>query len=470
MPRALTILSVNSADLGGGAERIGRELHESYTAAGEDAWLAVGVKRGSDPRTSEVPNRAARSRWARAWITAADALPQHGAGFHVARLLRTLVAEPGRWAARRQGKEDFDFPGTAALLDLPARTPDVLHLHNLHGGYFDLGALPLLTSRVPTVLSLHDAWLLSGHCAHSFGCPRWETGCGECPALWIHPAVPRDATAFNWERKREVLAASALRVAVPCNWLADRVRRSLLMPATRELRVIPYGVNLDVFRPADRAAVRVELGLDPSRPVMLLFANSLRARTWKDSEMFRGAIGRLGGAAAAAQWIALGETGPDERIGAVSVRRVAAEPDDRKFARWYQAADAYVHTARADTFPLMVLEALACGAPVIGAAVGGIPEQIVSGAFIAGARGDEGPERATGALVEAGDAAGLAAAITAIVTLDAATRAALSANAARDAIARFDRRRYSRDYLDWIRTLATAPSGSGASGDSREDA
>ena len=54
--------------------------------------------------------------------------------------------------------------------------------------------------------------------------------------------------------------------------------------------------------------------------------------------------------------------------------------------------------------------------------------------------------------------------------MDAATRAALSANAARDAIARFDRRRYSRDYLDWIRTLATAPSGSGASGDSREDA
>src|SRR3990172_6801419 len=100
--------------------------------------------------------------------------------------LGEAVADRARWAARLRGREDFNFPGTAALLELPGRTPDALHLHNLHGGYFDLRALPALTARVPAVLSLHDAWLLSGHCAHSFDCGRWETGCGECPALWIY--------------------------------------------------------------------------------------------------------------------------------------------------------------------------------------------------------------------------------------------------------------------------------------------
>jgi glycosyltransferase involved in cell wall biosynthesis len=253
---------------------------------------------------------------------------------------------------------------------------------------------------------------------------------------------------------------SRLYVAVPCEWLADRVRRSMLMPAVRELRVIPFGVDLDVFVPADRVAVRAELGLDPARRVVLVAASALRDRTWKDSEVFRAALGRLRGEAAGAQWIALGEEGPDVQVGAVRLRRVAMEHDDRLLRRWYQAADAYVHPARADTYPLMVLEALACGTPVIGTAVGGVPEQIASASFIGGAMEGAGRAEATGAVVPAHDAAALATAIEAMLALDPAAHAALSANAVRTARLKFDRRRHAREYLDWIHALVAARAGS----------
>jgi glycosyltransferase involved in cell wall biosynthesis len=447
------ILTVNSADLGGGAERVARELHHAYAAAGEDAWFAVGAKRGVDPRTIEIPNRAARTGWARTWMTLADRQPRRGVWFHIARVLREIVAEPLRWAARRRGEEDFDFPGTAQLLALTGGAPDVIHLHNLHGGYFDLRALPALSHRVPTVLSLHDAWLLSGHCAHSFDCNRWETGCGECPALWIYPAVPRDETAFNWSRKRDIFAASALHVAVPCEWLAERVRRSMLMPAVRTLKVIPYGIDLDVFHPAPKDVVRRELGLDPDRPVMLVFVNSVRDQTWKDGATFRGALERLGMAAAGAQWIALGETGENIEIGNVSLRRVGSEPDDRRFARWLQAGTAYVHPARADTSPLIVMESLACGTPVIATGVGGIPEQIVDGV--------------TGTVVAPGNPAALARAIDDIIALDVSAYAERCRNAAESAFRRFDSRRHVRDYLEWMRELTAASSGVIAPADGR---
>ena len=94
------------------------------------------------------------------------------------------------------------------MLDALPAPPDIIECHNLHGGYFDLRALPWLSRQAATVLVLHDAWLLSGHCAHSFDCDKWQTGCGACPDLSIEPALRRDGTAHNWTVKQGVYAQS----------------------------------------------------------------------------------------------------------------------------------------------------------------------------------------------------------------------------------------------------------------------
>ena len=82
------------------------------------------------------------------------------------------------------------FPASHRVLELPPRPPDVLHLHNLHGGYFDLRVLPELSARQPTVVTMHDEWLYTGHCAYTLDSERWLR-VADRARIWI--AIPRCA-------------------------------------------------------------------------------------------------------------------------------------------------------------------------------------------------------------------------------------------------------------------------------------
>ena len=156
-------------------------------------------------------------------------------------------------------------------------------------------------------------------------------------------------------------------------------------------------------------------------------------------------------------FIALGDDAPPERLGAAEVRFVPYQKDPAVVATYYQAADIYLHAARADTFPNTVLEALACATPVIATAVGGIPEQ-VKGLRWPGADSSAAHlnryelHDATGLLVQQGDSETMAIAIE-ILLNDDSLRRQMSENAGRDAQNRFDVQREVNDYLDWYQEL-----------------
>jgi len=439
----MNILQVSTYDYAGGAEKVAWDLFKTYQKRGHGSWLAVGRKNVHDPHVLEIPRLSSPVPWAPlCWLLHGRLVriePWIGGVSRLCEWLR-IMAQGIPEIERELGREDFNFSGTGQLLQLLPQRPDILHAHNLHKDYFDLRMLPKLSYQLPTVITLHDEWLLSGHCAYTFTCDRWRTGCGSCPDLSIYPSIRRDATACNWKRKKGIYSRSRLYIATPSKWLMDRVEQSMLVGGIVEKRIIPYGVDLYYFHPEDKQKAKAQLNLPQDIDTVLFVANEIRKNIFKDYETIRQAISIVSQKKPDRRllFLALGEEAPEECSGNAVIRFISYQNDAAIVANYYQAADIYLHAAKTDNFPCAVLEALACGTPVIATAVGGIPEQIIDGV--------------TGFLVAPGDSMEMGHKMEYLLN-SPEVRLRMGQAAAEDAKVRFNLDQQASAYLDWYNDI-----------------
>ena len=458
----MNVVLVSASDTGGGAHKVANSLHRGFRSRGHSTAMAVAVRQSDDPDVREFPvGISTRRRIAHGVVRRAirplarHVRPLRGPIKTLRLALRT--AHPvGYLRARSAGREFFDFPGTRQLLDLVPFEPEIVHLHNLHTGYFDLRFLPTLSATVPVALTLHDEWTFTGHCAYSLVGDRWRNGCYSCPDLETHPAMRRDATHDNWLAKRAIYQQSRLYVTAPSRWLLERAQQSILAAGVADWRHIPNGVDRRYFSPGDRQAARDLLGLPRDPSILLFAANALNRNPFKDFATIESAVERIAREMRDRELllVALGDDGPSRRVGNAELRFVPYESAPTRIAAYYRACDIYLHAANADTFPTTILEALAVGRPVVATAVGGIHEQIRS---LAGAPGGwQGatvdPAAATGVLVPAHDPAAMSAAAAALLA-DDGLRDRLGQNAAMDAADRFDFDRQLVATAAWYRDV-----------------
>jgi len=380
----MNILQVSALDNGGGAAKIPWDLLRTYRSLGHRSMMSVGRRwndKNTDPDIYEIPNDRYRSHWSRVFYHVLQHIPkQHVSRFPWIRYLFMTIAEPDRAWKSMRGLEDFDFPGTRRFIEFAMAPPDIVHYHNLHGGYFDLRVLPELSRRIPTVLTLHDMWLFTGHCAYGIDCSRWQAGCGLCPDLTLYPKVMRDSTKKNWERKRGIFSRSRLHLITPSRWLMDHVQQSMLKDFTGF--VIPNGVDLNVFKPGVKQWLRTKFDLPADAFVFLFVGSGAQKNKYKDYVTVESAIREISGKTNNKKIIFLSLGAEKEKISRLDncqVRYYTFRDSQAEVAQFYQVADLFLHAANADNFPTTVLESLACGTPVIATAVGGIPEQVEDG-------------------------------------------------------------------------------------------
>lgn len=202
----------------------------------------------------------------------------------------------------------------------------------------------------------------------------------------------READAFPAQRidieRRIVRDADALIAECP----QDRADLMRLYHAPAErISMVSCGVDPSEFAPRNRAAARRRLGL-PADAFVVLQLGRLVPR--KGIDIVIRALAKMPPAARARLLVVGGESRePDERAtpeiarlrGVARDCGVAAQVtftgrrERDELADYYAAADVFVTTPWYEPFGITPLEAMACGTPVVGSAVGGIQYSVVDG-------------------------------------------------------------------------------------------
>lgn len=295
------------------------------------------VAQPADAGVPRVLLDLAADQAARGWrvVVAAPAASEAAAGAGAA------GARHVPWEATRAPGPSVAREVRALLGVVRATAPDVVHLHAAKAG---LAGRLALRGRRPTVVQPH---------------------------AWSFEAVtgPVRAGSLAWER-----AAARWTDLVVC--VSEQERRTGEAAGVHAaFRVVPNGVDLDRFAEAaegEREAERARLGL-PDGPLAVVVG---RLAPQKGQDVLLDAWPEVRERVPGAGLVLVGD-GPDrpalEARQVEGVRFAGKRPDPRA---WLVAADVVVLPSRWEGMSLSLLEAMACGRPVVATDVAGMREAV----------------------------------------------------------------------------------------------
>jgi glycosyltransferase involved in cell wall biosynthesis len=281
-------------------------------------------------------------------------------------LIESLLNEE----AKKKGWINFaGFDAINLLNENHFNKSNIVHLHNLHENFLSPAIFSVLFENKKIIWTLHDEFVNTGHCGFSMNCNKWLKGCGECPDLSIYPSVKFDNTENVLKNKKKWINKNQPYIITPSEWLEKRVR--LIYPKLKNIKTIKNGIDTKIYFPKNKLETKKKLNLPIDKKLILFVAEYATNNPFKGGNILREII--KNNKNDLFTFITVG--GKHENIlkNHISIPYIS---NKEELANLYNACDVLLYPTQADNLPLVVLESMACGTPVIASRLGGIPEII----------------------------------------------------------------------------------------------
>lgn len=331
-PISPKVLMINTADIRGGAASAAWDLGQKLKQSG---WTIKWLVRTKDSVSSDV-----------------ESIQSPLETFF--NRLRSFVLS-----------DDINYGVSSKIIDHSwYRQANIVHFHNLHGNYLRLSLIADISREKPTIWTLHDMWAVTGKDPYLY--PKSKNIFSYPPMLWPNKDKLLQKKRFIYKQ------LANLTIVTPSYWLQNEVINSKVFPDYIPIYTIHNGVDVDLYKPAESNYIRDNFSISKSKRIILFVAQGGFSNKRKGGDIAFQMLKFLN-KRKDVFWVVVGGK-KFKRIE--NLLEIPFTYDKQNLVKYFSSANLVIAPSLADNMPLAILEAMACGTPVITFKVGGIPEII----------------------------------------------------------------------------------------------
>ena len=357
----MKILILNTSESLGGAAIAANRLMKALVNNGIEAKTLVLNKQTDDENVISIQSSFLKKQLARLYFL----------------WERWVIFVHNRFCRKNLFKVSIANTGFDVSEHPMVKEADVIHIHWINQGFLSLkGIKKIVQSGKPVVWTLHDMWASTGICHYPKSCEKYKIECCDCPMLIYGKS--NDLANKIFDRKR-IVNLNRIHYVGCSHWIAETVERSRLLKNANIIS-IPNPIDIKIFFPKDKNAVRKKLQL-PADKRLLLFSAAKISDTRKGGHYFIDACKLISEKypefAQTVEIVCMGK-GDETFFSDIKITTHILHyiSNESELADAYSSVDAFVIPSLEDNLPNTIMESMACGTPCVGFKTGGIPEMI----------------------------------------------------------------------------------------------